>query len=218
MWGMASLDGLSRSAKYKALGRPLKQKIPSIVDLWKQGELVSPIKVPWELCTEEFYLGDFGLSKRISDPITPHGYPPIQYCSPDRLHNQEPSFACDVWSYMVVFSVLYLTFGPFSTFHEGGPVTGLVESLGPLPEEWEGLYIYQGSGLDSWYDQSRNPNPEYSLASRIARFRPDADPVERQHVESIMLKVFTFHPEKRPSAKELLCDPSFRALMDRYGC
>ncbi|CAG8058933.1 unnamed protein product [Penicillium salamii] len=182
MWGMVSVDGLSRNAKYKALGRPLKQKIPSIVDLWKQGELVSPMKVPWELCTEKFYLGDFGLSKKISDPITPRGYPPIQYCSPDRLHNQEPHFAC------------------------------------PLPEEWKGLYIYRGSGLDSWYYQSRNPNPEYSLASRIARFRPDADPVERQLVESIMLKVFTFHPEKRLSANELLCDPSFRALMNRYGC
>lgn len=64
MWGMASLDGLSRSAKYKALGRPLKQRIPSIVDIWKQGELVSPVKVPRELCTKEFYLGDFGLSKK----------------------------------------------------------------------------------------------------------------------------------------------------------
>ncbi|KAJ6183719.1 hypothetical protein N7519_005020 [Penicillium mononematosum] len=34
MWGMTSLNGLSTSAKYEALGRPLKQIIP-FVDPWK---------------------------------------------------------------------------------------------------------------------------------------------------------------------------------------
>ncbi|KAJ5171854.1 hypothetical protein N7492_004447 [Penicillium capsulatum] len=72
IWGMASLDGLSRSAKYKVLSRLLKQKIPSIVDLWKQGELASPIKVPWDICTEEFYLGDSGLSKKKKNQRSTH--------------------------------------------------------------------------------------------------------------------------------------------------
>ncbi|CAI7630159.1 unnamed protein product [Penicillium glandicola] len=209
MWGMTSLNGLITSAKYEALGRPLKQTIP-FVDLWKQGELVCPVKVPRDLCTEEFYLGDFGLSKKITDPTTQHGHPPIQYCSPDRLHKQGPSFACDMWSYMIVFSMLYLTFTPFSSGHTGGIITGMVECLGPLPEQWKGLYP---KGIDSWYDQSRASNPKHDLASRIARFRPDIDPVERQHVQSIMSKVFTYSPEKRPSATELLRDPSFRAIM-----
>lgn len=218
MWGMTSFDGLSTSAKYEVLGRPLKQII-QFVDLWKQGELVCPVKVPRDLCTEEFYLGDFGLSKKLSDPITAtqRGYPPMQYCSPDRLHKQDPSFACDMWSYMVLFSMLYLTFTPFSSGYEGGVMTGIVECLGPLPEQWKGLYTYSG-GMDSWYDQSRSPNPKCDLASRIAKFQPDVDPIERQHVQSIMSKVFTYDPEKRPSATELLRDPSFRAIMDRYGC
>ncbi|KAJ6035310.1 uncharacterized protein N7446_010069 [Penicillium canescens] len=216
MWGMAPIDGLSRSAKYELLGRPLKQTIP-FVDLWKKGELVSPVKVPTDLRTEEFYLCDFGLAKKIGDLTTQHGYPPMHYCSPDRLHKQEPSFACDMWSYMAIFSMLYLTFPPFPTFLEGGVVSGMVECLGPLPEQWKGLYSHPG-GLDSWYDQAQSPDLDNDLAAKIAYFRPDADLVERQHVQSIMSKVFIYHPEKRPTAMELLRDPSFRAIMDRYGC
>lgn len=216
MWGMASINGLTRSAKYKLLGRPLRQIIP-FVDLWKKGELVSPIKVPQDLWTEEFYLCDFGLAKKIGDLTTQRGYPPMQYCSPDRLHKQEPSFACDMWSYMTIFSILYLTFPPFPTFLEGGVVSGMVECLGPLPEQWKGLYTHPG-GLDSWYDQSKSPDPEHDLAAKIAYFRPDADLVERQHVLSIMSKVFIYDPEKRPTVVELLQDPSFRAIMDPYGC
>ncbi|CAG7937006.1 unnamed protein product [Penicillium nalgiovense] len=120
-----------------------------------------------------------------------------------------------MWSYMIIFSMLYLTFAPFSSGHQGGAITGMVECLGPLPEQWKGLYP---RGIDSWYDQSRAPNPKYDLASRIARFRPDVDPVERQHVQSIMLKVFTYCSKRRPSAAELLRDPSFTAIMERYGC
>ncbi|CAP93383.1 putative serine/threonine-protein kinase clkA [Penicillium chrysogenum] len=217
MWGMAPIDRLSRSAKYKLLGRPLKQTIP-FVDLWKKGELVSPVKVPKELLrTEEFYLCDFGLAKKVGDLTAQRGYPPMHYCSPDRLHGQEPSFACDIWSYMAIFSMLYLTFPPFPTFLEGGVVSDMVECLGPLPEQWKGLYTHPG-GLDSWYDHSQTPDLDNDLAAKIAYFRPDADLVERQHVQSIMSKVFVYHPEKRPTAIELLHDPSFRAIMDRYGC
>ena len=214
MWGMAPIDGLSRSAKYELLGRPLKRTIP-FVDLWKRGELVTPINVPDSLSTEEFFLCDFGMAKKVSDPTTQSGYPPEEYCSPDRLHDQEPSFACDMWSYMTIFCYLYLITPPFIPCN--GTVGGMVECLGPLPEHWKGLYIYP-DGDDSWYDQSRPTNPEYSLADRIEWCLPDADPVERQLVESIMAKVFVYDPEKRPTARELLRDPSFRALMDRYGC
>jgi serine/threonine protein kinase len=119
MWGMLPLRNLNRSAKYEALGGPLKQTIP-FVDLWKKGELVSPVKVPENLRTEEFFLGDFGLAKKLSNSTTQRGYPPSQYCSPERLHGKDPSFACDMWSYMVVFSVIYLGFVPFPTFLNGG--------------------------------------------------------------------------------------------------
>lgn len=184
MWGMTPMNSLSRSAKYEFLGRPLRQEIP-FVNIWKKGELVSSVKVPKILQTEEFYLCDFGLAKKINDLTAQHGYPPMQYCSPDRLHKQEPSFACDMWSYMTIFSMLYLGFTPFPTFLDGGVISGMVECLGPLPEQWKGLYTHPG-GLDSWYDQSQSADPKRDLAAKIAYFRPDADLAEREHVQSVM--------------------------------
>ena len=213
---MVPLHNLNRSAKYEALGRPLKQIIP-FVDVWKQGELVWPAKIPEDLRTEEFYLGDFALAKKLGDPMTQHGCPPSQFCSPDRLHGKDPSFACDMWSYMIIFAVLYLEYAPFPTVLEGGIISGIITRLGPLPEQWKGLYVYPG-GLDSWYDQHQTPDPKRDLASTIAYFRPDADPVEQQHVHSIMCRVFTYNPEERLTATQLLRDPSFRAIMDKYGC
>jgi hypothetical protein len=215
MWGMVPLHNLNRRAKYEALGRPLKQTIP-FVDLWKQGELVRPVEIPENLRTEEFYLGDFGLAMRLGDPMT-RGYPPMQFCSPDRLHRKDPSLACDMWSYMVIFAELYLGNLPFPTFLKGGIISGIVRCLGPLPEQWKGLYTHPG-GLDSWYDQRITADPKHDLASTIARFRPEADPIEREHVHSIMYRVFTYCPEKRLTATQLLRDSSFRAIMDKYGC
>ncbi|KAE8307913.1 kinase-like domain-containing protein [Aspergillus transmontanensis] len=206
MWGITPPHGLSRSAKYEVLGRPLKDIIP-VVKLWKQGELVGPLEMPENLRTEKFYLGDFG-------------NPPMKFCSPERLHGKHPSLACDMWSYMVIFGMLYLNgHSPFSAAaaHDG-VISDIVRSLGPVPEQWKGLCVYAGGGLDSWYDQSKKPDPDRNLASTIANFRPDADPVERELIHSIMLKIFTCCPEKRLTATQLLQDPSFRALMEKYGC
>ncbi|KAF4250103.1 hypothetical protein CNMCM8980_001962 [Aspergillus fumigatiaffinis] len=216
MWGMVPLHNLDRSAKYEALGRPLKRIIP-YVELWKQGELVRPIEVPENLRSEDFYLGDFGLAMQLGDPVIPRGYPPMQFCSPDRLHKKDPSFACGMWSYMIIFAELYLGYTPFPTHLKGGIVSGIVRCLGPLPEGWKGLYTHPG-GLDSWYDQGITPDPKHDLASTIAYWRPDADPAERELVHSIMNRVFTYSPEERLTATQLLQDPSFRAIMDKYGC
>ncbi|KMP10192.1 hypothetical protein CIHG_10156 [Coccidioides immitis H538.4] len=216
MWGMVPVHNLNRSAKYKALTQPLKQSIP-FVELWKQGELVRPLEIPENLRTDEFYLGDFGLAMTLGEPVTQYSYPPLQFCSPDRLHGKDPSFACDMWSYMVIFAELYLGYPPFPTWLKGGIITGIVRCLGPLPEQWRTLYTHPG-GLDAWYNQHQTPNPTHDLASTIAYFRPEADPTEREHVLSVMYKVFTYYPEKHPTATQLLQDPSFRAIMDKYGC
>lgn len=196
--------------------RPLKETIP-FVDLWKQGEIVGPLEVPENLRTEEFYLGDFGLAMKVDDPVTQQGYPPSQFCSPDRFHGKHPSFACNIWSYMVLFSVLYLDYPLFPTWTGGGIIGGLVRRLGPLPEEWKGLYT-PPKGSDSWNDQGQTADPNDDLAHTIARFRPDTDSNEQELALSIILKVFTYCPEKRPTATQLLQDPSFRALMEKYGC
>ncbi|KAL4914833.1 kinase-like domain-containing protein [Aspergillus aurantiobrunneus] len=216
MWGVAPLGHLSRSARYKLLGRPLRQIIP-INQLWKQGELVAPLKIPGDLRTDEFHLGDFGLAKKLSDAETQNGYPPLPFCSPERLHGKDPSFACDMWSYMILFSTLYLRVLPFFPYAKGGVLSSMVEALGPLPKQWQGSCVYS-EPLDSWYDQSQTPDPNKGLASTIAYYRSDADPTEQQHMLDVMSKVFIFCPEKRLTAAQLLQDPSFRAIMDKYGC
>ncbi|KAK2768171.1 hypothetical protein FQN54_000023 [Arachnomyces sp. PD_36] len=219
MWGLTPLHNLSRDAKYKTLGRPLKQIIP-FINLWKKGELVQPIEVPESLRTEKFYLGDFGAAMKLGtcDPFAPQLiYPPMEFCSPDRLHGKSASFACDMWSYMVIFAELYLGFPPFPDILKGGIISGIVKSLGPLPEQWKGTYSHPDA-LDYWYDQREKPDPELGLAAKIAHRRPEADPVERKHMLNIMYKVFTYDIEKRLTATQLLQDPSFRAIMDKYGC
>ncbi|KAK2805517.1 hypothetical protein FQN50_006141 [Emmonsiellopsis sp. PD_5] len=217
MWGMAPLHHLSRSAKYDMLTRPLKQDIP-YVKLWKQGELVRPVKIPQHLCTDEFYLGDFGLAMKPDNPITQHGYPPMVFCSPERLHRMGPSFFCDMWSYMVIFTELYLGHPIFSDWLDGGILTGIVRCLGPLPEQWKGHYAEPGGGLDFWYDPSTKPNPDSNIAASIAHFRPDSDPIERKHMHALLSRGFNYCPEKRLTAGQLLQDPSFRAVMKKYGC
>jgi hypothetical protein len=109
MWGMTSLAHLSRSDKYKELGRPLGERIPHVQHPYKQGELVRAINTPDHLRTDDFHLGDFGLSKKLTDPETQRGYPDLRFCSPERLHKHEPATSCDI-CYMVVFSILYLEF------------------------------------------------------------------------------------------------------------
>lgn len=214
MWGLAPLQNLTRAAKYEKLGHPLKMKIP-YVDLWKQGELVSPAKFPEKLRTDDFYLGDFGLAMKINEPVAQQGRPPQQFCSPERLHGKGPSFACDMWSYIMIFTRLYLGFIPFQVPINGGVLRTLVSCLGPLPREWKGL-IEDTEEYNYWYDQETKPEPGRELATILARY--SNDPVERGHMHSIMSKVLTFYPEKRPSAEQLLHDPSFRAIMEKYGC
>lgn len=216
MWGMAPLQNLSRSAKYEALTRPLKQTIPA-VELWKPGELVGPLQVPEYLRTEDFYLGDFGLAMKVGDPVAQPGYPPMQFCSPERLHGKAPSFACDMWSYMINFAELYQGQPPFNPWYRGGVLTTITGFLGPLPEQWKGSYVF-ADGLDSWYNHNQTLDTKRTLSSELERYRPDADPAERELVLSIMQKVFIYSPEERLTATQLLADPSFKALMARFGC
>ncbi|KAJ5087772.1 hypothetical protein N7456_011388 [Penicillium angulare] len=65
MWGVASLDGLTRAARYELLGRPQKV-VTTSVELWKRCELVSTVEFPQDLRTDELYLCDFGLSKNLA--------------------------------------------------------------------------------------------------------------------------------------------------------
>lgn len=215
MWGMTPFPAnVSRADKYKALGRPLKRAIASWAEVWKPGERVKPLRIPEELRKDPFVLGDFGQAMKLGVPMaTKQGRPPLTYCSPDRLHNKDPSFACDMWSYMCLCN--YLDYPPFHTWRNGGVVTTMVEILGPLPEQWKGSYVNAEGSLDAWYDPNTTLRRD-SLSALIERRRPETDPVERQHVLSILKKGFSYSPEERWTATQLLQDTSFKGIIDKY--
>lgn len=115
---MVPFHDLDRSVTYEALGRPHKQMIP-FVDLRKQAELASSAQVPENLRTEEYFLRDFGLVKKLGDIIPDqHGYPPM------RKRSQS---CCDTWSLMAVSTALYPHFAHFPTWVKGG-----------IPTKWYG--------------------------------------------------------------------------------
>src|SRR5690625_3560992 len=123
------------------------------------------------------------------------GRPPMAFCSPDRLHRKYPSFACDMWKYMIIFAELYPGYTPFPSGGKGGIISGMVSRLGPLREQWKGHYIWPEDAFDSWYDQGVRADSD--LAATIAYFRPEADPIERKYMYSILSRAFVYCPEKR---------------------
>jgi serine/threonine protein kinase len=214
MWGVAPLDNLGTKAKYKYIGRPKKMPLPS--DLWKRGELVRPLKVPKSLITDAVYLGDFRMATEAGTKVKHKASSPadIRYYAPERFHNESPSFASDMWSYMCLFSDLYLTYVPWSSSCHGTLISDMVRILGPLPKKWKGCYNSWGLSEHWWYDQCRRP--DQTLESIVKRTRPDVGEVERNHVVSIMSKVFCYSPDDRLTATQLLQDPSFQAVMEIY--
>jgi serine/threonine protein kinase len=214
MCGIAPLDNLDTKAKYQCLGRPQKMVVP--YDLWKEGELVMPMKVPMNLLTETFYLGDFDSAFKAGTEIKRLSISPAPYCAPERLHGVDPSFGGDMWAYMYLFAELYLGIGPWKYKHCPWAINQMVHVLGPMPEQWKDHYMRKGN--DKWYGQSEMADPSSGLEQCIKRCRPDTSPTEQSHALSIMSKVFFYFPEDRLTATQLLQDPSFKALMEIYGC
>jgi serine/threonine protein kinase len=163
------------------------------------------------LLGETVYLGDFGMAIKAGDEVDHKVLWPTIYCAPERFHNAKPNFASDMWSYIVIFTQLYLGFVPWECDH---CVSLMVRIIGPLPKQWKGHYNAFGSCNDSWYDQDIKPHR--SLGTMVMRARPDISPTELNHVLSIMSKGFSYLPENRLSATQLLQDASFKAVMDIY--
>ena len=216
MFGVAPLDNLSTKAKYELLGRPKKLALPS--NLWRQGELVRPLKVPKSLLTDTVYLGDFGLATKAGTEVRHKMLSPrnIVYYAPERFHNVNPSFASDMWSYMCLFTRLYIGYTPWYSYSYCSVITEMVRTLGPLPMHWKGYYNAYGTWDNSWYDQHKMCDPKVALESFIKEQRPEVSSVERNHVLKIMCQVFRYSPDGRPTATQLLQDPSFKAIMEIY--
>ncbi|KAN0077861.1 Protein kinase-like domain containing protein [Elaphomyces granulatus] len=213
MWGVAPLDNLSTKTKYRYIGRPKKRALP---DSWGQGELVGPLTFPKRLITDAVYLGGFRLATEAGTEVKDKVPLPlnIRYYAPERFHNINPSFASDMWSYMCLFLDLYLGCVPWSRNSHVPMITAMVRTLGPLPEKWKGCYNSWGASGSWWYDQRRRP--DLTFESVIKQKRPEISEVERNHIVSIVSKVFCYSPDDRPTATQLLQDPSFQAVMEIY--
>jgi hypothetical protein len=118
-----------------------------------------------------------------------------------------------MWSYMCIFTKLYL--GHLPWYVNGNVLAYMVKVLGPLPQNWYSHHQKPDSNEASWYDPSTQP--ENTLEAMIARSRPDVTSEEAAHVLSFMLKGFCYHPERRITAAELLSNASFQAIMRIYG-
>ncbi|KAF2463688.1 kinase-like protein [Lindgomyces ingoldianus] len=175
MCGIAPLDTYDVKMKYQYLGRP--KKIPLQTPAGMQGELVRPIVVPPSLLTNLFYLRDFGLAMNAGTLINYKLQSPSAWCAPERLHNTDLSAASDMWSYMCVFTELYLGTLPWSIYDDALP--------------------------------SIVKQPESTLETIIAHARPDVSSTERAHVLFFMLKGFSYNPQHRMTAVQLLDNASF---------
>ncbi|KAN0069697.1 kinase domain containing protein [Elaphomyces granulatus] len=197
MWGVVPFDNLNTKTKYEYVGRPKKIALPG--DSWKAIE-------------DAVYLGDFGMATEAGTEAREKVLSPMNtnYYAPERFHNVNPSFSSDMWSYMCLFSNLYLGNVPWSSYSNMSMVTRMVETLG--------CYNSWGTSADWWYDHPRKPYPKESLKSIIQKVRPEVGEVERDHIVSIMEKVFCYSPDQRSTATELLQDPSFQAVMEIYCC
>lgn len=191
--------------------------MPQSSPLWKNAELVMPMKPHEIIVGDAVRLGDFGLTIKAGTPVKPSVQFPIDYCAPEWFHGKMPTFATDMWSYFCIFAELYLgrplISGPGNTYI----VNHIVDTFGPLPESWEGSYVVGGSCQASWYDPQRRPRPELALDMMLSMHRPDISKMEEQHVLRILQRGFSYIPERRFTASQLLRDPSFKALMEIYG-
>lgn len=208
------MNNSSVAAKYEQIGRPKKIRLDP--DRWKAGELVMPMKAQESMIGDDLSLGDFGLAIKSGTLVSQKLQSPAIYCAPERVHDHDPTFATDMWSYMCILAELYMGYALFYGSGNSSIVSCIVHALGPLPTSWKGTYKAGGVDNDWWYDQDHELDPTASLEAKVARLRPDVDAVERELVLSVLRKGLSYQPQDRLTARELLEDASFKALMETY--
>ena len=137
LFDIASLDNFDTKTKYEYLGRPKKVALTSF---WRPGELVKPMEVPKSLLRETVYLSDFSMAIKAGTEVNRKVLFPFVFCAPERFHGVNPSFASDMWSFMRIFSYLYLGCVPWHSTNSNVLMAKMVEALGPLPEQWKSRY------------------------------------------------------------------------------
>ena len=184
---------------------------------WKDGELVMPMKPQDSLLGDTIRLGDFGLAVKAGTPVAQKLQLPATYCAPERVHNGNPSYASDMWSYMCIFFELYTNRCLFPGSSHLLVTSCMVNTLGPLPLSWNGSYHASGLYDATWYDQDRHPDPKMALRMNIRSLRPDISTRELELVLSILSRGLSYLPEHRPTATQFLEDRSWKELIGLYG-
>ncbi|KAF5985800.1 CMGC kinase [Fusarium coicis] len=193
MWSLRPMNSSSVAEKDEHIERPKKIRLDP--DLWKAGELVMPMKADESLIGENLQS-------------------PAIYCAPERVHDQDPTFATNMWSYMCILAELYMGYALFYGSGNSSIVSCIVHALGPLPATWKGTYKAGVVTNDCWYDQDHELDPTASLEAKVARLRPEVDGAERALVISVFRKGLSYLPQGRLTARELLEDASFKSLME----
>lgn len=219
----ADLGKKSVKEKYELLGRPRKARA-----LWEEdpetgkdvilGELVASAMFPPALVGSDAYLCDFGILVPAGTSVRNKLQSQRSYCAPELFHNMEPSFASDVWSYMVLFLSLYtekLVFAVGPGF--AGVLNSIVDGVGPFPQEWKGHYeVYDKAEVkELWYGNGPPANNLFNAF--LDKHRADINAAEKALVLSIIQQVFCPRPEDRVTAVGLLENKDFKALMSIYG-
>jgi hypothetical protein len=220
MWGVASLDSIHTTAKYKYLGRPEKMDIYAPAGCvapypeWR-GDLVKAAAIPESLIQGTVYLGDFGLAIKAGTSVSQKLQSPAIFCAPERFHNVDPTSRA-TGGFVCILAQLILGRNLF--FGVGAPTVmdSIPDRLGSLPERWKGFYN-AGEGKDSWYDQRHTHVYSEPLPAFIDRLRPDMDKAGRRLVHTVLARGLCYLPESRLSAAQLLQDASFCALVAFYG-
>lgn len=210
------LGKMSSAEKYKLLGRPQKARA-LIQNDQVIGELVSPANFPSEILSSDIYLCDFGIMIESGTSVPNKLQSPPGYCAPELFHNFEPSFASDMWSYVVVFLHLYIEYPVFYGPGFAGKLGSIVDRVGKLPLEWKGFYNAPDKDevQGSWYGS--RPQWKDFLSGFLDQRRPDISAREKALVLSVVRQVFRLRPEERIGAAELLENEDFKALMSLYG-
>lgn len=209
--------------RYQLLGRPRKAKA-----LWEEdpiagknmilGELVAPATFLPPLVGVDAYLCDFGILITVGTSVPNKLQSQPNYCAPELFHDMEPSFASDIWSYMVLFLYLYTEESVFAIGPGfSGVLNSIVDKVGSLPLEWKGHYkaYDKAKSKASWYGDE--PPVKDMFGAFLDLHRPDIDSAEKALVLSLIQQVFCPRPEDRITAAGLLGSRTFEALMRIYG-
>lgn len=140
--------------------------------------------------------------------------------APERLFDSPLDQSIDIWSFgCLVFEILAgcALFPIMPDDHDDCHILMIIDQLGPLPEQlfsqWDQSHIYflSNSTQNSIVDESdMELLKDISFATRFHEEKGcEIDDNEEESVIDILRQILRYEPEKRPSAKELLCHPWF---------